>query len=417
MRGPYHRLARLVAAADRHVPRDVANREAAVQELRRRDLQGEAPLVGAESEIRRLQLDRRRPADLALDRRPQRREPIESGELRGQPDRPPGPGRRGREARLEHLAPLGVAAHHRGPPEARAARVATDVGGALEAIESPLEGGQSAANALGLVRDGGGPGTHGRLDVRALHAGLTSGLSQDDVPRLRVHLPVRPALRVEPRDENAQASGAKLVGLAQEVPAEMPRQRIQAPGAGLHPGVDPGARDVVGRGAPERRSERLRRQSRQLDARRATARAEVHLEGRRHRRQRQSRDLEPLTAELAADAGRAVAWLEGQRHLESARAHVRPDGGRRQDRVQHVERDPPLRPATALRRPGDLAVGELGATRHGSREARDGSGEREVARAPELAHAEPLVLEGQRALDGHDVAEAGAHPSRPAVAR
>src|SRR6185436_9298282 len=54
---PVLRLARLVAAAEGHVRRDVAHREATAQELRRRDLEPEAPLVGAESEIGGLELD------------------------------------------------------------------------------------------------------------------------------------------------------------------------------------------------------------------------------------------------------------------------------------------------------------------------------------------------------------------------
>ncbi len=253
--------------------------------------------------------------------------------------------------------------------------------------------------------------------MRPQHAGLARRLSEDDVPGLRVHLPVAPAPRVEARHDNTEASGTKLVGRAQEASAEMARQPIQASGAGLDPGVGPGARDVVGRRTPERCSERLRRQPGQLDARGAAARTQVHPEGSRDRRQREPGDLQPLAAQIAEDSGRALAQLEGELHLEPPRPHIRSDGRRRQGRVQHVERDPRLRPATALRRPRDLAVGKLGTARHGSRETRDGSGEREVGRAPELAQAEPLVLERQRALDGPEVAEAGAQPPRRAIPR
>ena len=161
----------------------------------------------------------------------------------------------------------------------------------------------------------------------------------------------------------------------------------------------------------------LRRQAGQLHPRETPSRVEVDPERGRHRREHEPRDLDPLAAKVAARAHAALAGLEREARLDATGKHVQADGGGRQGRVQHVERGARLGPPAALRRPGDLAVGELRVALHRAREARHRPGEPQVSGAPELAEAEPPVLEREGALERREIAEARAGASRGTVAR
>ena len=284
-------------------------------------------------------------------------------------------------------------------------------------MEHPLEGGQRPANTLGLVPDGRAPGPDGRVDARAIDGRLARGLPERDTPDLRVDRPVGPAARVEPRHDDADAPRPQLIRRAEPIHAEMASQPVEAHRTRLDPCVGPRPRDVVRHRAPQRHSEDLRRQAGQLHPGETPAGVEVDPERSRHRCKREPRDLDPFAAKVATRARAPLARREREPRLDAAGKHVHADGGGRQGRVQHVERGARLGPPATLRRPGDLAVGQLRAALHRACEARHRPGEPQVSGAPELAEPEPLVLKREGAFERREIAEARAHAPRGAVAR